>query len=915
MSGVLSNAVSGLQASQNALRTAGHNIANANTEGYNRQRVNDVARPAERYGNAGYLGTGVTTQSIERVVDQFVNRQLRMDTTAFNQLDKYNTNIGKIDKLLANESTGLSAGLQRFFSAVQNGADDPSSTPGRQLVLTEAASLANRFNTLHDRFIEIGQSVEGEISVITQTINSLAKNVAELNQAIGNKSMSSGSEPNDLLDQRDQILSELSELISIETLQQSDGSMSVFVGKGQALVQGQNANRFEVRDGSQIFLAGGSRTPNITEQLNGGQLGGLLNFDRDVLQPSMNDLGRIGIILADQFNTQQRQGLDLDGDYGQLMFGDINEPELMAERVVQSRNNAGPDDRDMALAIVDTGQLTSSDYQVKIIENSNNYVITRLDDDTVVQQGVLTGAYPTSIEFDGLSLQLQGGSFQGGDEFTLKPTVNGARDMAALLSRPEDLAFAAPLRTATDPGNFGTGVVSQGQVLSLVDGNGDRLPAFASSGELSPPILVRFTSATTYDVLDNSDPGNPVPMEPPLREQTFVPGRDNALFSSDPGETRVMGEGARVGLPDGRTAADGILGFAAQSNGYPAEQLTFRRPNPDTGEIEQQAVITRANASAAQTAERLSSVPGVSANAFTSATLTDINIDSFASPLQITLNGENLLEYEAGVLSNKVPNPQTDESAFNDYLAERINQNDNLAALGFRAESGGNPITGAPELRLVASSGVDMDVRLEADNTGTNQLSVNDSNGNPNVRLEGGGAGFQAQVTVGGRVDITMAEGITLQTAPDDSQLFGDSSAADFARSSYLGYQVSIKGQPQAGDNFSVEFNTDASNDNRNALAMADLATGKTIGQGKFSFADAYGRLVEDVGTKSSSSRSNTQAAKSLMEQTQALRDSVSGVNLDEEAANLIKYEQVYNANSRVISVARDLFDTLLNAV
>lgn len=915
MSGVLSNAISGLQASQNALRTAGHNIANANTDGYSRQRVNDVARPAERAGASGYLGSGVGTASIERIVDEFVNRQLRMDTTAYHQLDKYNANIGKIDKLLAEEDTGLSAGLQRFFSAVQNGADDPSSTPGRQLVLTEADSLANRFNTLHDRFIEIGQSVDGEMSVLTQTVNSLAKNVVELNQAIGNKSKASGSEPNDLLDQRDQVLSELSELVAIETLKQSDGSMSVFVGKGQALVQGQNANRFELRDDSQIFLTGGSRTTNITEQLNGGQLGGLISFDRDVLQPAMNDMGRIAIVLADQFNTQQRQGLDLEGDYGQLMFGDINEPALMAERVVQNRNNAGPDDRDMALAIVDTGQLTSSDYHVKIIENSNNYVVTRLNDDSVVQEGVLSGAYPTSIEFDGLSLQLQGGSFQGGDEFTLKPTVNGGRDMAAQLSRPQDLAFAAPLRTATDAGNFGTGEVSQGQVLSLVDGNGDRLPAFASSGELSPPILVRFTSATTYDVLDNSDPGNPVPMEPPLREQTFVPGRDNALFSSDPGATRVLGEGARVGLPEGRSAGLQPSGSAAQTNGYPAEQLTFRRLNPDSGDFEQQAVITRANASAAQTAERLSRVPGVSANAFTSATLTDINIDSFASPLQITLNGENLLEYEAGVLSGNVPNPQTDESAFNDYLAERINQNENLAALGFRAESGGNPNTGSPELRLVASSGVDVDIRLEADSAGTNQLSVNDGNGNPNVRLEGGGAGTQSKVTVGGRVDITMAEGITLESAPSDSQLFGDSSAADFAQSSYLGYQVSIKGQPQAGDSFSVEFNTDASNDNRNALAMTALDTGKTIGQGKFSFSDAYGRLVEDVGTKSSASRGNTQAAKSLMEQTQGLRDSVSGVNLDEEAANLIKYEQAYNANSRVISVARDLFDTLLNAV
>jgi len=147
------------------------------------------------------------------------------------------------------------------------------------------------------------------------------------------------------------------------------------------------------------------------------------------------------------------------------------------------------------------------------------------------------------------------------------------------------------------------------------------------------------------------------------------------------------------------------------------------------------------------------------------------------------------------------------------------------------------------------------------------------------------------------------------------SQLLGDSSDPDFAQSSFLGIQASIKGNPEAGDSFSIEFNSDASNDNRNAQRMAALQTENVMGGGELSFGNAYGRLVEEVGTQSASARTNTQAAQSVLEQTQSLRDSISGVNLDEEAANLIKFEQVFNANSRVISVARDLFQTLLNAV
>src|SRR5690606_4181684 len=123
MSSVLSNAISGLQASQNALRTAGHNISNANTVGYSRQDVNFQTREEQRIGDAGFIGSGVSTRSIERVVDEFVTTQLRMDTSAFHQLDKYNTNIGKVDKLFADISTGLAGGLSNFFAALQNGAD------------------------------------------------------------------------------------------------------------------------------------------------------------------------------------------------------------------------------------------------------------------------------------------------------------------------------------------------------------------------------------------------------------------------------------------------------------------------------------------------------------------------------------------------------------------------------------------------------------------------------------------------------------------------------------------------------------------------------------------------------------------------------------------------------------------------
>jgi len=935
MTGILSNAVSGLQASQNALRTAGHNISNANTAGYSRQEVNYATRTEQNIGSAGYIGSGVTTTSIERVVNQFVTNQLRLDTSTYNQLNQFNVNIGKVDKLFSDASTGLSGGLQSFFAAMQNGANDPASTPGRQLIVTEANSLSIRFNTLYERMHELEKSVNGEIKTITAQIGSFANSIANLNQAIAEKTAAgNGDQPNDLMDKRDEAIRQLAELVSIQLVNQDGGDVNVFIGNGQPLVVGTTVSSFNVTMDGKIQLKNNLSATDVTSQISGGKIGGLLNFREEVLFPSMNEMGRIALAMADQFNTQQQQGIDLDGDYGSNIFIDINDPTLAADRVIHASDNAQPFDRVMSVTILDTNAITTSDYKFDISPGSSNYTIIRNSDKQVVSQGTLSGAYPTSIEFDGISVNLTSGSFQGGDSFTLQPTRNGARDMASVISRPEDLAFAAPIRTATNSGNSGSGLISPGEVLSLVDKNGDRLPAFSVPGQLTPPIIIRFTSETTYDVLDNTDPANPVPLNPALREQVFIPGTSNNIFSADIGETRVTGNGERLGLPSGRvaqtlTTLPDIPGnpmtavSSPQSNGYLAEQLRFTTTDPETGEVSSRTITTSSGASAAQTAAQISALPGVSATAFTTATITDINFAAadFTPPLQISLNGENLIEYNfsGSTFAADVPDVNVSETEFNNYLAKRINENPNLQSLGIRAYSGTNAITGAPELRMVASSGVNLDVRLTApaNAQGSNNISVNDSTGNPNVRLIGQdvGSGEQSAVTVGGRIDITMADGISLSTSPSNSPLFGDSTSSTFAQSSFFGYQVAISGQPKAGDSFTIGFNTNGKNDNRNALAMVALETKSTLQDGTLSFNDGYGKLVEEVGTKSSLSKINTEASKGLLEQSQTLRDGISGVNLDEEAADLIKFQQMYDANARVISVARELFDTLLNAL
>lgn len=921
MSGLLSNAISGLQASQNALRTAGHNISNANTAGYTRQEVNYATRPEQYVGSAGFIGSGVNTTSIERVVNEFVTAQLRLDTTTYNQLNTFNSNIGKIDKLFSDASTGLSGALQSFFAAMQNGANDPASTPARQLIVTESESLSIRFNNLYQRLSDIEKSVNSEVRAVTSQVSSLSKSIAALNQSIAEKVASgNGNMPNDLMDKRDEALRQLSELVSIQVVKQDTGDLNIFIGNGQPLVVGAAVSQFNVTNDGVIQVISNNKATDITSQVTGGKLGGLLSFRNDVLFPSINEMGRIALAMADQFNTMQQRGIDLDGDYGQRIFGDINAPEIARSRVIHGDNKA-PFDRNLSVTIDNINELTISDYQFDILPGSSNYVVTRLSDKTVIEQGTLSGAYPTSISFDGITVNLTSGSFQGGDKFILQPTKNGAHDIHAEIKRPEDLAFASPIRTASNTGNSGSGLISAGEVLSLVDKAGNRLPAYSTPGKISPPIIIRFTSETTYEVLDNSDPGNPKPLVPAMREQIFVPGASNNIFTSDPGETVVIGKGDRLGLPAGRTSQTVLsLTDPLAKNGYLAEQLHFTIADPATGSQSIKTITTVPGASALETAAQISAIAGVSARASTTANITNLNLNTadLAPPTQLYINGKAIIQYDASgtAFHADVPDFTADgEAEFNDYLAKQINENPDLKALGIRAQSATNPLTGASELRLVASSGVDLDIRMQASNASS--MDVNDASGNPSVRLTGAdtGAGELQGILVGGKIDITMANGVSVATSPTNSTLFGNSSDPGFAASSFIGYQAAISGQPKAGDTFTIGFNTEGKNDNRNALTMVALESKKLMQDGTLTLDDGYGKLVEEVGTKSSLSKINTEASKSLLEQTQGMRDSISGVNLDEEASDLIKFQQLYQANAQVISVARELFDTLLNSL
>ncbi|TQV84138.1 flagellar hook-associated protein FlgK [Exilibacterium tricleocarpae] len=1051
--------VTGLRISQQALRTSGHNIANADTPGFSRQRTL-VTSAQGSFSGSGFIGNGANTVGIERITDQFVTDQLRLDTTLSSQLNAFNDNIRQLDTLLSDPATGLSEGLQSFFAALQNGTDDPTSIPARQLIVSEAQNLSNRFTTLYERLDTLNDGLNQQLSVAVTKVNALSSAIADLNRRISDaEGTGNNNLPNDLLDQRDEALRQLAELVNIQTFDEGGGKINVLVGSGQPLVIGNEARRIALVDGQQntvnrdIAYRDPLGNQVITDLLDGGEIGGLIDFREQVLDPAFNDLGRIAIVLADAFNTQHRQGIDLNGSFGGPFFTDINGQNAALERVQGNGGNAPPADQVLSLEIVDAPVVSSSNYELSIEPGTNLFRVHRLSDGREVLSGLVPASLPATLEFEGMRLNLLAGTFQGGDRFLIQPTRYGARDIAAALVNPEDIAFGSPLLTDAAIGNTGSATISAGELLRLDDADGNPLPLFATPGEMRPPLLVRFTTATTYEVLDNTDPGKPVQLNPPIRNQQYIAGIENQLFSDDVGQTAIEANGVNLGLPAGRAAVrqaslnpaappaaapafgvtdfsaatnqfafdvvvsntlggandgtftvtvnapaiadnaalvaainndltgtgvsayiadngtlalrlvtpgsgditlqnydndpdgganaapagqansllgfdiegtsfttvgdvDGLSGAGVAINGYPTEVVNITRTDPITGVTSTQSLVIPRNASAKQIANGLNNLTGVSANARNTIELSNLQVTRTA-PLQLNLNGEDLLEYTVDsatlspVLSTEVPDPAVDPVAFNDYVAERINANENLQTAGIYAISAVDSVTGRPQLRVFSTTGDDLQVALTA--AAGETLDVSDGTGNPNVTLTGAGNSIESTIVVGGRLDVSLSDNFSFATLPPNSLIFGDSSAADFAVPAYLGIRAGISGTPQAGDTFTLDFNRDAALDNRNAIQLVGLEQAKTIG-GVSSFADGYGKLVEEVGIRTNEVQINTEAAQQVLQQTTDLRNSISGVNLDEEAANLIRFEQIYAANARAISVARELFDRLINS-
>ena len=480
---ILGTAVSGLLAFQRNLATVGHNISNVNTPGYSRQRVEMTARTPQAAGD-GFIGTGVLVSTVRRVYDDFLTGQVRNATSANSQLQEYHSLATQVDNLLADPSAGLTPSLQRFFDAVHTVSNDPTSIPARQVLLSEANSLTGRFHYLDQRLGDLRTGINSRLTNSVNEINNLAAGIAKINQQIVLAQGQAGGQPaNDLLDQRDTLIAQLSEQVTVNTVAQDDGSVNVFIGNGQNLVVGAVASNLKVTANPydatryEVAVTTGALNTIVSDYLSGGVLGGSLDFRKEMLDPAQNALGRVAIGLATSFNAQHQLGQDLKGVLGQNFF---NALDSVSPRVLSSSAAT------LTASVSNVNALTTSDYRLDF--DGTNYTLTRLSDNSVISS-VLFAAFPQTIASEGLTLTLTAGAVAG-DSFLIQPTRTAARDISVAVTDPMRVALAAPIRTAEAtnasglPTNLGAGKISAGSVSNTTN-----LP-------LAAPITLTFNSAT-----------------------------------------------------------------------------------------------------------------------------------------------------------------------------------------------------------------------------------------------------------------------------------------------------------------------------------------------------------------------------------------------------------------------------------
>ena len=456
MSDSLSIGTSALSALQRAISTTGHNIANVNTEGYSKQSVIFGARPPQDIG-VGYLGSGTQIESIDRAFNQFLTADVQTRTASNSFFQLYSTTAGRLDELLADPSTSLSEAMDQFFAAAEAVSNSPTSLPERQVMLSEAETLVQRFQYVVGRVDDVATELNSRIETSVAEINQLSENIAVLNREIANATARGTGVPNDLLDQRDLLVTRLSGLVKTSTQPQEDGALNVFIGRGQPLIIGANAETLATEQDPQLsgtlrvtLTAGPSISADVSNFLTGGELGAALTAADELIEPTRRELNLLAAGFAETFNAVQEGGDDLTGTDGVPMFTPVEDIVRTASDVNDNTPNSG--NANVTFTVTDVTQLTGDSYELEY--TAGGVTLKNLTTNTVTT----LGGSPATV--DGFEITYDplvpgaGAGANEGDAFIIDPVFQAARLIEVEIDDPALIAAAADGQAAGNNQNI-----------------------------------------------------------------------------------------------------------------------------------------------------------------------------------------------------------------------------------------------------------------------------------------------------------------------------------------------------------------------------------------------------------------------------------------------------------------------------
>lgn len=581
MSSILNIGTRALMANQLALQTAGNNIANVNTPGYSRQSVT-LENVAGQFSGSGYYGNGVEIVTVARSHSEFLTRQATLSSSVAASDTKRLSQLKQLEDIFQGGTTGLGASVSDMLNSFSDIVSSPTDVTARTVALSRADEMASRFRAAASQLDNLKSGVQTELKSSVDSINSLAERIASVNGEIS-RALNSGQPPNDLLDQRDQLIKELNQHVQTTSIPADDGTLGIFLAGSQSLVLGTSTSKVSlVQDEfgdpakSKLAIQQGKASVVLEEAtLGGGAIAGMLRFQNSDLVDAANLLGRMALAIGTAVNDQQTLGLDLKGEKGSNLFSLTAMPDGIKATTNQGSATLGVSIQTSPTS--GTTALAASNYEISF-NDATTGTIKRLSDGVTTNFSGFSSTSP--IKIDGLDIAINNtGTPAGGDRFLITPFKDAASSISTAFASASGLAMASPVSGTMASDNKGTLATST-------------LTAQQDNANLTEEVTLTFDGAGKFSVTGTGTgtptgvsytPGEPISYNgwsvtligTPQAGDVFTI-KANAYAAQDAGNAQAMMDLRGMAMFDGAALTDGYagamseIGVRVQSAGYAA---------------------------------------------------------------------------------------------------------------------------------------------------------------------------------------------------------------------------------------------------------------------------------------------------------------------------------------------------------